>query len=182
MPAPVGGLACAASLAESVTRRNHRIMNRLFAMAFGALILAAAPVAAQDRHEGYYYPGPVTAETYGSRSEPLPDADRALRLGFITAYTQEQLGRPYPPPHALFAKGADGEKLLLVATSRTSFRNLYQARAVLAQMTAIARGTPLFRDMKVEEIFTFLDLARMMGFTQLTVSDGATFAHRITIE
>lgn len=157
-------------------------MKNLTLVALGAFLMLAGTAVAQDRHEGYYYPGPVTEETYGSRSEPLPDADRALRLGFITAYTQEQIGRPYPPPHALFAKGADGEKLLMVATGTNSYRNLYQARAVLAQMTAIARGTPLFRDMKVEEIFTFLDLARMMGFTQLTVSDGATFAHRITIE
>jgi len=157
-------------------------MIRLFVLALAAYVSVAGLAAADDRHTGYYYPGPVTQETYGSRSDALPDADRALRLGFITAYTQEQLARPYPPPHALFAKGADGEKLLLVATGNNSFRNLYQARAVLAQMTAIARGTPLFRDMQVEEVFTFLDLARMMGFTQLTVSDGATFAHRITIE
>lgn len=157
-------------------------MKQMMAIALGALLLLSGAAAAQDRHEGYYYPGPVTQEAYGSRAEPLPDADRALRLRFITGFTQEQLGRPYVPPHALFAKGADAEKLLLVATGGNSFRNLYQARAVLAQMTAIARGTPLFRDMQVEEIFTFLDLARMMGFTQLTVSDGASFAHRITIE
>ncbi len=157
-------------------------MKKLIVMALGTLLLLAGTATAEDRHQGYYYPGPVTSETYGSRSEPLPDADRALRLRFITGFTQEQLERPYPPPHALYAKGADAEKLLLVSTGNSSFRNLYQARAVLAQMTAIARGTPLFRDMQVEEIFTFLDLARMMGFTQLTVSDGATFAHRITIE
>ena len=112
----------------------------------------------------------------------MPDADRALRFRFITGYTQEQMARAYPPPHAMYAKGADGEKLLLIGTGASGFRNLYQARAVLAQMTAIARGTPLFRDMQVEEVFTFLDLAKMMGFTQITVSDGATFAHRIMID
>jgi hypothetical protein len=157
-------------------------MKQLIPIALGFVLLMTGAAAADDRHAGYYYPGPVTAEAYGSRAEALPDADRALRLGFITAFTQEQLARSYPPPHALFAKGADAEKLLLVATGMDSFRNLYQARAVLAQMTAIARGTPLFRDMQVQEVFTFLDLARMMGFQQLTVSDGASFAHRITIE
>lgn len=157
-------------------------MNRLIPIALGALLLLTGAATAEDRHEGYYYPGPVTQEAYGSRAETLLDADRALRLKFITGFTQEQVQRPYAPPHALFAKGADGEKLLLIATGKGSFRNLYQARAVLAQMTAIARGTPLFRDMQVQEIFTFLDLARMMGFKQLTISDGTTFAHRIMID
>ncbi|WP_416897699.1 MAG: molybdopterin-guanine dinucleotide biosynthesis protein A [Minwuia sp.] len=144
--------------------------------------LAAGGAAANDRHEGYYYPGPVTEEVYGSRATVMPEAERALRYRFITGYTQEQMARPYPPPHAMYAKGADGEKLLLIGTGADSFRNLYQARAVLAQMTAIARGTPLFRDMQVEEVFTFLDLAKMMGFSQITVSDGVTFAHRIVID
>lgn len=151
-------------------------------MMAAVLLLWMTQAQAQDRHEGYYYPGPVTEEVYGSRAETLQDADRRIRLQFITGFTQEQLGRPYPPPHALFAKGADGEKLLLVSTGADGFRNLYQARAVLAQMTAIARGTPLFRDLNVEEIFTFLDLAKMMGFAQLTVSDGRSFAHRIVID
>jgi len=157
-------------------------MRLTITMIAAALFVWVAEAQAQDRHEGYYYPGPVTEEVYGSRAEALPDADRRIRLQFITGFTQEQLARPYPPTHALFAKGADAEKLLMVSTGAQGFRNLYQARAVLAQMTAIARGTPLFRDLQVEEIFTFLDLAKMMGFTQLTVSDGRSFAHRIVIE
>ncbi|MEC9346850.1 MAG: molybdopterin-guanine dinucleotide biosynthesis protein A [Pseudomonadota bacterium] len=149
------------------------------------LLVMAMPVLAQsgdDRHEGYYYPGPVTEETYGSRAQVLDRADRAMRLAFITGLAREQLERSYWPTYVLFAKGEEAEKLLLVATGDNSFRTLYQARAVLAQMTAIARGTPLFRDLKVSEIFTFLDLLKMMGFGQITVSDGARFSHRIIIE
>lgn len=148
------------------------------------LMLALATVAARadDRHEGYYYPGPVTEEVYGARSETMAEAGRSLRIDFITGFTKEQFIRNYAPPYAMYAKGAEAEKLLLISTGAGGFRTLYQARAVLAQMTAIARGTPLFRDLKVEEIFTFLDLVKMMGFTQITVSDGETFAHRIVIE
>lgn len=146
------------------------------------LTLPFAGAAADDRHEGYYYPGPVTEETYGARSETMADANRSLRLNFVTGFTQEQFDRSFPPPYAIYAKGADAEKLLLVSTGASGFKTLYQARAVLAQLTAIARGTPLFRELKVEDIFTFLDLMKMMGFTQLTVSDGRTFAHRIVID
>ncbi|WP_417513267.1 molybdopterin-guanine dinucleotide biosynthesis protein A [Minwuia sp.] len=157
-------------------------MKRLLLILFASGLVWPAAIQADDRHTEYYYPGPVTEEVYGSRAETMPEAERSLRLRFITGFTQEQLNRPYPPPHALFAKGADGEKLLLVATGAGSFENIYHARAVLAQMTAIARGTPLFRDMQVEDVFTFFDLAKMMGFTQITVSDGKSFAHRINIQ
>ena len=40
----------------------------------------------------------------------------------------------------------------------------------------------LVRDMKVDDIFTFFDLARLLGFTEITVSDGETFAHQIKLE
>ena len=56
---------------------------------------------------------------------------------------------------------------------------LPQAMAYLAQMTSIARGTPMFRDNGLQDVLTFLDLARMMGFTELTISAGQSFAHRI---
>ena len=62
------------------------------------------------------------------------------------------------------------------------FRGIYQARAVLAQMTSIARTSPIFRENNVQDMFTFLDLARMLGFEELTISDGQSFAHRIAIK
>jgi len=161
---------------------NHPGMKIRYITLLLAMVLIAPAAFAQDRHAGYYFPAPVSTETYGSRAETVHDASRAIRLKFITGFSREQLARPYAPPYALFAQGADGEKLLLIGTGANSFRNIYQARAVLAQMTAVARGTPLFKDLQVEEIFTFLDLAKMMGFTQLTVSDGKSFAHRIDIE
>jgi hypothetical protein len=38
------------------------------------------------------------------------------------------------------------------------------------------------RELQVESIFNFLDFCKMLGFTELTVSDGRTYAHRIVIE
>ena len=54
-------------------------------------------------------------------------------------------------------------------------------RALLAQLTARARQTPLFVQYRVEDRFTFLDLLKLLGFEQLTVTDGDTFAHQIEI-
>ncbi len=135
-----------------------------------------------DRHSGYYYPPAQTAEDYVSRAVVHASASREARLGFVTGITQQQLARPYPPPYVVFVKGDDADKLIIVAMGQNGFRTLYQARALLAQLTAVARTTTLLRELGVEDIFTFFDLARMLGFKQITVSDGDTFAHRIVLK
>ena len=146
------------------------------------MLAAGAVHAADDRHEGYYYPGPVTSERYVGRADQIANADRGQRLGFITGLTGEQLARPYWPTFVIFAKGADAEKMIIVASGDGGFRTIYQARALLAQLTATARGTPLFRELKVEDLFTFFDLAKMLGFNQIVISDGESFSHRVSIE
>ena len=135
----------------------------------------------EDRHAGYYYPEPVTEETYVARARTAPDSERGTRLGFVTALTKVSYDRAYPPTYAIFAKGTDAEKLIIVSMGEQGFRTLYQARALMAQMTAIARTTDLFRRLAVEDFFTFLDLLKLLGFEQLTLSDGETFSHQIVI-
>lgn len=147
------------------------------------LLLAggARAQSAEDRHEGYYYPKLTSAEVYEARANTLPDTSRERRLQFLTIVTQQQATRPYPPVYALYAKGTDAEKLILTGLGDNGFRTLFQARGVLALLTALARATPLFREAEVEDLFTFLDLLKLLGFEQLTVSDGRDWAHRIDI-
>lgn len=143
---------------------------------------AAAATAEESRHAGYYYPAPVTTEVYVSRAQPLRNIERATRLGFVTGLTQQQLSRPYAPEYVLFAKGDDAEKLILISMGSSGFQSLHQARAQLAQLTAISRTSQIFRDYAVEDLFTFLDLARMLGFREITLSDGLSFSHQIEIK
>ena len=56
------------------------------------------------------------------------------------------------------------------------------AGPALAQLTLVARGSPLFAQLGVEDYFVFYDLCRLMGFDQITISDGATFAHQIDLQ
>lgn len=135
-----------------------------------------------QRHEGYYYPEITSREIYAARAAAMPDATRSTRVAFVTALTQQQLGKPYTPPFAVFAKGERAEKMIVVSLGDHGFRSIYQARGLLAQLTAVARTTPLLREMRVDEVFTFFDLLKLMGFEQLTVSDGETFAHQVKLE
>ena len=154
------------------------------------LLACLGPAAAQDeppeeshdRHVGYYYPVPISREVYTARSQTIPEAGRGLRIGFVTGISKQMAERPYAPPYAVFAKGTEGEKLIIVALADGPLDTVYRARAVFADLTAMARLLPIFREFGVQDRFTFFDLAKIMGFRQITVSDGRSFAHQVMIE
>ncbi len=58
----------------------------------------------------------------------------------------------------------------------------HRARAVFANLTAVARVTPIFQEYGIEDYFTFFDLAKMLGFVQITISNGRDFAHQVTLQ
>lgn len=135
-----------------------------------------------DRHVGYYYPEPSSQEVYSARAETMPQASRGLRLGFVTGFTGKQLEATYPAPYVMFAKGAEAQKLIIVAMEDDRVNSIYRARGLFAMMTAFSRGLPIFRENGVEDRFTFFDLAKLLGFEQITITDGHDFAHQVIIE
>lgn len=150
-----------------------------------ACMVAAGQAPAQesdDRHAGYYYPEPATTEVYEARAYTLPEASRKVRIGFVTGITSEQNKAPYPPQAAIFAKGSEAEKLIIVALEDGRIDTVYRARAIFAQMTAVARLLPMFSQLGVEDFYTFFDLAKMLGFEQITISNGREFAHQVLIQ
>ncbi|MEM7289732.1 MAG: hypothetical protein AAF412_05080 [Pseudomonadota bacterium] len=145
-------------------------------------IAYAADIEASDRHVGYYYPEPQTQETYTAPLPELPGVSRLSRVGFVTQLDQQQKKKPYPPVYHMFAKGADAQKLIIVATEEGRYNTLYRMRGLLASMTADARTSPLFQKLGKIEQLNFFDLLKMAGFKQLTISNGYDFAHQIRFE
>ncbi|MGB0683175.1 MAG: molybdopterin-guanine dinucleotide biosynthesis protein A [Magnetovibrionaceae bacterium] len=152
-----------------------------------SLVLIWLPASGQaqgvkDRHAGYYYPIPQSAERVKPRARQLAGMDRRRRIGFVTAIVNDMMKKPFPPTIAMFAKGTNAEKLIIISNREGRLNTIYRVRALLAMMTASARTTPIFHELQVEDQFTFLDLAKMLGFEMLTVSDGDRFAHQILID
>ena len=143
---------------------------------------AAAQTASDDRLAGFYYPEPTSSEVYEARAYTMADASRKARIAFVTGITNEQNKAPYPPTAAIFAKGSEAEKMIIVALQDGRIDTIYRARAIFAQMTAVSRLLPVFSDLGVEDYYTFFDLAKMLGFEQITISNGREFAHQITIK
>ncbi|RED52304.1 hypothetical protein [Aestuariispira insulae] len=135
-----------------------------------------------DRYVGYYYPAPQTRELYDSPVETLAEASKITRIAFVTAVTGQSMRHPYPPDYALFAKGQDSKKLIIVGLDSGRYNSLYRMRALLAIMTAMARTTPMFRETPGSENLNFLDMVWAMGFESVTISDGLTATHQIFLK
>lgn len=161
------------------TFRSEAVFAAVFALTIGLSSVADAQSSRRDRHAGYYYPKPDAVEVYDARVRELPGASYGRRLGFVVGLTSELLQRPFSPEYAIFAKGTRAEKLIIVANQRGRLNTIFRVRALLATLTSVARATPVFQEHDLEERLTFFDLAFMLGFRQLTVSDGETFAHQV---
>jgi len=155
----------------------------LLRIGFGAVLVAVGGASAQekDRHAGYYYPPATVTESYQPEATTLTGSTRVRRVGFVTILVNKQLTASYAPPYMMFAKGADSEKLIIIGMG-DYLANIYQARALLAQLTAQARTTEAFKEVDPEHRLTFLDLLKMLGFEQVTVSDGKSYTLQIAIK
>ena len=156
----------------------------IFAISFALLLVSNnIPGWADDRHAGYYYPIPDRpAEIYNSRAQTMADAARATRIGFVTAIAAQNRKLPYAPPAVMFAKGSEAQKLIIIALQDGRIDTLFRARALFADMTAQSRVLPLFEQLGVQDSFTFFDLLKLLGFKQLTISNGRDFTHQVIIQ
>jgi hypothetical protein len=143
---------------------------------------AAAAPAGEDRYIGYYYPKPTSSESFESTLQTLPGVDRPQRVQFVTVMSQGTLQSAYRVPYAVFVKGEKADKLIVVGLQRGELDTIYRQRALLANMTTMARLSPFFQEKTVAEDATFFDLLKILGFTSLTITDGDKSAHQVFIK
>ncbi|MCB1427916.1 MAG: hypothetical protein KDJ48_15305 [Nitratireductor sp.] len=147
--------------------------------------MAATGLAQEEnagRHEGYYYPVPQSEETYTSSVPALEGVNRKSRVGLVAGLIKRQLERQYDPGFIILAKGLEAEKMIIIATQDGRYDTLYRLRALIAALTSEARFSPLLQNSGAPEDFNFLDLLKLGGFTELTLSNGRDIAHRIIVK
>ncbi|MBY8976592.1 hypothetical protein KHP62_12285 [Rhodobacteraceae bacterium NNCM2] len=147
-----------------------------------ALTLMSTLALASDQ-ENYYYP-PINSEEVFARSmtDTAPPSSRGVRVAFMTEITKAQLAAPETPRFAIFAKGAEAEHMIIVALDDQVFKTLFRARAVLAQLTSNARGTEFFVKSGIADRATWFDLAKLLGFEDIVITDGNLWSHLIKLE
>ena len=163
-----------------MTTAQPPLLASLFA-GLSMIAISLTPVRAADSHAGYYYPEPQSEETYVSALNVMPSMNKRARVGFIIGLDKQQVERAYAPTYHIFAKGYHAQKMIVVASGSGQYDTLYRLRALLASLTSQARTSPLFAESRQPENLNFFDLARLAGFTQVTISDGDKLAHRINL-
>ncbi|MGE0580038.1 MAG: hypothetical protein AB7F22_05815 [Reyranella sp.] len=141
---------------------------------------AGAPT--EDRYIGYYYPKPTSTEVFESSMQTIAGAERPQRIQFVTVVSQGTIQSAYRVPYAVFAKGEKGDKMIIVGMQQGELNTLYRMRALLANMTTMSRLSPFFQERTVAEDATFFDLLKLLGFKQLTITDGEKLTHQVTIK
>ena len=170
-------------------------MIKTFAVAAAALLLAVpavaqtkpattkpGPAATEDKYVGYYYPKPNSTEIYESTMKTIDGVDRAQRIQFVTVVSQGTIQSAYRVPYAVFAKGEKADKMIIVGMQQGELNTVYRMRALLANMTTMSRLSPFFQERTVAEDATFFDLLKLLGFKELTVTDGEKVTHQVTIK
>jgi hypothetical protein len=162
-------------------------MTRILIAAIAAAIVAVTSSgdALAAGKDSYYYP-PVTSEELFSRKiienqQPNQQPGRAVRVGLMTQITKSQLAAPDSPRFVVFAKGNMAQNMIIIALDDDVFKTLYRARAVMAQLTSSVRGAEFFAN-NIQDYATWFDLANMLGFEDLVISDGETWSHRVVFE
>ncbi|WP_299502751.1 hypothetical protein [uncultured Roseobacter sp.] len=156
------------------------MMTRLIAVLF-AVVFAGA-VAAQDRYVGYYYPKVTSEETFDRVVRASQGAGKAVRIDFVNVLTTAQLDTPESPRFVFFSKGETSSTLILTALDDEVFSTLYRARAIMAQMTVAVRQGGFFRQEELQYVATFYDLLQLMQFDELVITDGHSWAHKVTFK
>jgi hypothetical protein len=141
-----------------------------------------AQTPGEERYVGYYYPKPTSTETYTSQMQIIAGVDRAQRIQFVTVVSQGTLQSNYRVPYAVFAKGDKGDHLIIVGLQSGELNTIYRIRALLANMTTMSRASPFFQEHTVAEDATFFDLLKLLGFHDVTVTDGEKVTHQVTIK
>jgi hypothetical protein len=141
---------------------------------------AGAPT--EDRYIGYYYPKPTSTEVFESSMQTIAGAERPQRIQFVTVVSQGTIQSAYRVPYAVFAKGGKGDKMIIVGMQQGELNTLYRMRALLANMTTMSRLSPFFQERTVAEDATFFDLLKLLGFKELTITDGEKLTHQVTIK
>ncbi len=155
------------------------LIAAIIAVSLGAAILGGAAWAAGK--DSYYYPPVDSEEVFARDLAVAPPAGRAVRVGFTTQITKAQLAAPESPRFVIFAKGDEAQHMIIIALDDQVFKTIYRARAVLAQLTSNVRGADLFVN-NIQDHATWFDLAKMLGFEDMVISDGATWSHRVIFE
>lgn len=142
-----------------------------------------APILANDvTGAGIYFPTATSFEQPEIRFPTMPGVGPQQRQLFVDQLNVAAISPGLSMPAAVMAVGDGRKTLVFMHLGETGPTTPYMARAVLARLTSITRLSPEIANMGLSNQFDIYNMAAVLGFERIIVSNGRDFAHEATLK
>ncbi|MBU2607321.1 MAG: hypothetical protein KKC43_15695 [Alphaproteobacteria bacterium] len=143
---------------------------------------SAIHVADTNTGEGQFFP-PVTAvEARPVRFGAMTGASPEQRQYFTDRVNMETSGRGLTAPIVVQSTGVDQDVLVVMVSGFNEPLTPYISRGLLARMTSIIRFAPTIAEMGLSQELDVYDVAAVLGFKQIVVTDGKEVSYVTKLE
>lgn len=148
----------------------------------GAAFADAQTETGIELKAGYHYPKPIGAETRKTIVSDLETPPFEVRVQVVSGLSNVIAARPYPPIFFPLTEGDEEKIMVMMSTGSNDVETVYQARAIVDQLSSLVRNNPLFAEYGVESYASFFDVLKLWGFEMLVITDGDEFAYAFIVE
>ena len=128
--------------------------------------------AESETGEGQFFPRVTATEVRPVRFGAMGGASPEQRQYFTDRVNMETSGRGLAAPIVVQSTGDDQDVLVVMVSGFHEPLTPYISRGLLARMTSIIRFAPTITEMRLSQELDIYDVAAVLGFTQIVVTDG----------
>lgn len=143
--------------------------------------VAEAPLIDAATGAGIYFPPPTSFESPQVRFAQMGGVGANQRQLFVDQVNVAATNTGRSVPVVAQAVGSENHTLVLIYLTAENDMTPYLARGILARLTSIARFAPAIAEMGLTAEFDIYNMAAVMGFERIVVSDGRSFAHQANL-
>ncbi|MEO0607553.1 MAG: hypothetical protein AAFY82_04930, partial [Pseudomonadota bacterium] len=111
------------------------------------------------------------------RFEFMEEIGPQQRQAFVDQLNLATAGGERVLPIVIQAVGEDRSTLVIMNIEPEAFFTPYIARAILARLTSLTRFLPAVSEMGLSSEFDIYNMASVLGFDRIVVTDGREFSH-----
>ena len=146
------------------------------------LAKSSAHVVDTGTGEGLFYPPVTETETRSVRFGAMTGASPEQRQYFTDRVNMETSGRGLTMPFIVQSTGVDQDVLVVMVSGFDEPLTSYISRGLLARMTSITRFAPTIAEMGLSQELDVYDVAAVLGFTQIVITDGREVSYGTKLE
>lgn len=127
--------------------------------------------------EGKYYPPISSVETPNVRFGQMAGVGPQERQFFTDQINLAASTPGRSVPIVAQAVGENNNTLVFIYLDAEGSMTPYLARGILARLTSVTRFAPAISEMGISSEFDIYNMASVLGFARIIVTDGRDFAH-----